>query len=406
MVTLLCHLRILFVSLTLLTAGAFCARADVFHLTDGGTLTGTLVERGTEDEYVVRTRQGAVVTLSKEQVAKFDSDSEFQEEYEDRSRALPDTVAAHRALADWCKQHQMKAEADHHLGRILELDPDDLAARKGLGYVQHQGRWLSRDELMAERGLAFYDGSYRTAQDIALRERAKVDENVENDWYRQLKLWRDWLESRRGDRAAEAHDKILAIADPEAATSVVRMLDGEQDEEVRAMWIQVLAGLNHPAAVVALVNLSLDEPDRETRLQCVDYLVQAKRPIEISPYVKALKSRDNETINIAAEALAAIGDPQSISPLIDVLVTQHTVPNPNASPGSMSASFSPDGSGGSGLNSGGPKFIKVDLENVEVRRALVRLSGDQDFGFNPQAWRRWYVNRQSQDEYVDARRDR
>jgi hypothetical protein len=377
----------------------------VFHLTDGGTLNGTLVERGSEEEYVVRTREGATVTLAKGQVAKVESESEFQEEYEARSRALPDTVAAHRALADWCKKHQLKELSDHHLRRILELDPDDDAARKALGYSQHQGRWVTRDELMAERGLAFYDGSYRTAQDIALRERAKSQEGVEDDWYQQLKLWRGWLDSRREERAAEAHARILEVTDPEAATSVVRLLDAERDEEVRPMWMEVLAHLDHPAAIVALVSLSLSEPDRETRQQCVDYLVQSGRAINISPYVKALKSRDNDTINIAAESLAAIGDPEAISPLIDALVTQHTVPNPNASPGSMSASFSPDGSGGSGLNSGGPKFIKIDLENVEVRRALVRLSGDQDFGFNPQAWRRWFVNRESQDVYVDARRD-
>ncbi len=395
-----------FLSFLIVAATSDLARADVFHLAAGGEVVGQLVECGEDGQYVVKTNLGVTVTLHSEQVAGIDKQSEHQSAYESRSRALPDTVAGHRSMADWCKQHSLGELADHHMQRILELDPDDPQARSSLGYQRHNGKWLTRDEIMAERGMQYYDGSYRTVQDIALRESAKSRQNSSAEWFQQLRLWRGWLDSRRTERVDEALQNIRAVTDPSAATSLVKILNSERDLEIRDLWMEVLAQVDHPAAVGKLIDLSLDEPDRETRLQCLDYLLRARRTIDLTPYVKALKSKDNVTVNIAAESLGMIGNPDAISPLIDALVTSHKFRNPHAQQGNMSASFSPDGSGGAGLSAGGgPPIIQQDLQNVEVRRALVKLSGSQDHGFNPTAWRRWFVNQQSQTTFIDPRRD-
>lgn len=383
-------------------------RADVFQLVDGGTVQGTLLKRGERGEYVIKTREGAELVLADKQVANHQSQSEYQADYEARSRVLPDTVAAHRAMVSWCKAHHLSDLVDHHLHKILELDPNDEKARASLGYQRLMGKWMTREEFMADRGMLFFDGAYRTAQDIALRKRELALEAASQDWYRQLKLWRSWLNSRRSGRADEALQNLRAVTDPDAATSVVRMLGLERDEDLRELWMELLSQIDHSAAVAKLVSLSIEEPDRQTRMQCIDYLLAGRREIDIGSYVRALSNRrsDNETINIAAEALGEIGNPEAISPLIDALVTKHRVPNPNAQPGNMSASFSPDGSGGAGMTQGsGPKFIIQEFNNVEVRRALVKLSGQQDHGFNQQAWSRWYVNQRSQARFVDPRRD-
>ncbi|MDZ4659861.1 MAG: HEAT repeat domain-containing protein [Bythopirellula sp.] len=380
------------------------ARADIFHLTEGGQLVGQLAERGPNDEYIIHTQLGGTVTLAKDQVQEIVRQSEHQQDYESRSRSLPDTVAAHRSLATWCKEQQLAEHAEHHLRRIIELDPDDEQARTSLGYQQHQGQWLTRDDVMAQRGMRFYDGTYRTEQDVALRERTKAFQNAEVEWLRQLKLWRNWLDSRRPDRAEEAELQIQAITDPRAATSLVKMLDGERDDSLRPMWMEILSQVRHPVAMRKLIDLSIDEPDRDTRLQCLEYLLRMNDEIDIQPYVKALRSKDNEIVNIAAEALGQIGNPEAIRALIDALVTRHKFEL--VSQGEMSASFSPDGSGGAGLSAGNkPKFVDEDVENIEVRRALIALSGDQDFGFDETAWSRWYENQRSQQVYVDPRRD-
>jgi hypothetical protein len=169
--------------------------------------------------------------------------------------------------------------------------------------------------------------------------------------------------------------------------------------------MEVLCQVHHPASMRKLIDLSIDEPDRETRLQCVEYLLAMNDEIDIQPYVKALASKDNEIVNIAAEALGQIGNREAISPLIDALVTRHKFQLPQQ--GELSATFSRDGSGGAGLSAGNkPQFVFEDVENVDVRRALIALSGDQDFGFNETAWARWYENERSQQQpVIDPRRD-
>ena len=383
------------------------ARGDVFQLKSGGQVTGAIVDRGQQEEYVVASEQGAVITLSRRQVAKVVPQDKIDWQYEAHSRALPDTVEAHRELADWCRQNRLAQQTKHHLRRIIELDPTDEAARLSLGYQQHRGRWLTREEIMMTRGLQHYDGDYRTSQDIELRERTKQREQAENDWFRKIRTWIGWLGDRR---AAEAADLIAGVNDPLAAPAIVKLLSKQNSQRVRNLLTRTLAALEHPAAVTTLVDLSLYDPDREVRLQCLDYLLQYHQPLRLKPYVDALdeKRSENEIINRAADALRQIGDPQAISPLIDALVTTHKFKNPNAAPGNLNPTFSSGGGGGrgGGLSMGGDKhkIIKRNLQNLSVRQALVELSGGQDYEFDEKLWRMWFVNEQIHD-YVDARRD-
>jgi HEAT repeat protein len=389
--------------ITTLSLSGAAAWADVFELVDGGEVSGLLLARGENEEYVIRTDSGAELTLEKSQVRKVSPVGDNLLEYRQRSRTLPDTVEAHRALAQWCKEHELARFAEHHHQRILQLDPSDEEARKSLGYQEFQGRWLTRDQIMALRGMRMYDGDYRTEQDIALREREKQRDAVETDWFRNLRTWRGWLDNER--RAQEALALISQIQDPVAAPAIVKLLDREEDPQVRSLLLSTLGELRHPAAVETLVVLSLDDPDPELRQQCLDHLLRVHQPITLTPYVKALKSPDNEIVLRAAEALERIGDPAAISPLIDALVTTHKYDDPDAAPGGINASFSPTGGGGGfAFGGGGDKIIRVDQENSEVRMALVALSGGQDFQYNEKAWRRWYVNEQIHD-HLDARRD-
>lgn len=388
--------------------GVICspASADIFHLRAGGQIDGHVIKRGERGEYIIKTNQGATLTLSSRQVAKVDSHDDTDMLYQARSRATPDTVEGHRELAHWCKTNRRNTLAKWHQQRILELDPNDQAARLSLGFQKHQGQWLTRDQIMAAQGMQKYGGKYRTAQDIALREQTKRLAEIENEWFQNIRIWVGWLTKRK---STEALDNISRIDDPHAAVAIVKVLEKQDNQRVRDLLIETLAELRSPLAVTTLVDFSLNDPDPEVRLQCLEYLIRFHQPIQLEPYVQALNDGkySNDIINRSAIALSTIGNSKAISPLIDALVTTHSFKNTDAPPGNFNTSFGTGaGGGGGGLSLGGnkSKVVNRDVKNLSVRQALVELSGGQDFGFDEKTWRLWYINKQIPD-FVDTRRD-
>jgi len=382
--------------------------ADIFQLRSGGQLTGHEEARTASGDYVIQTPQGARVTLSKSQIQRIVREDQRLQEYTARCRTSPDTAAAHRQLAQWCKGQGLKRQATYHLRRVIELDPEDEAARHSLGY-QHIGKkWLTREQLMATHGMHFFEGTYRTAQDIALRTRDNQREAGRHEWQKKIKRWLGWLVHRRGTQAEEARQQLANIHDPLASPALVNFLDHEDNLQIRGLLVSILAQIDDPLALGKLVNLSLFDPDPEMRLQCLEYLMKSKHRLALSPYIQALHHKDNTIVNRAAVALQEIGDPEAISLLIDALVTTHKFKISEGSPGQMNASMSSSSGGGGGggfrFGGGGPKFEKRALKNIDVLRALVKLSGGQNFGYDQTAWRHWLINRRMHAQQ-DARRD-
>ena len=372
-------------------------RADVYELVGGGEVVGEAVERAGNGDYVVKTVDGVRVTLAKSSVARIVAESPALAEYRQRSRAMADTAEGHRALAKWCLDSGLVAERDVHLARVIELDPQDEDARRSLDYLKLGGRWLSREEAMASRGMAFYDGKFRTEQDVAIRERDKRQGGVEVDWFKNLRLWCDWMRAGKAGRADEGRARLTATADPAATPAVVRLLHDERDADVRDLLLDVLGRLDHPQATETLTALSLSDVGSATRSKALDYLLEGPRRPSIVPYVQALKSKDNKVVNRAGTALGRIGDREAVSPLIDAVTTRHKFEVTTGNGGRTGAAFDPTGQSGGLSMGGGTKIIERELENQQVLRALVKLTegdGGEDFGFDAAAWRRWFVDMQ------------
>ena len=385
-------------------------RADLFELKDGGEVVGSVVERNESGNYLVRTGEGAEISLDRNAIERIVQQDDATIEYRRKSRTAPDTVESHRELAEWCRARKMLAEADHHLARVAELDPDDEDSRRSLGLQQVGDRWLTRDEVMAARGMIFFDGKFRTKQDAALRDRDEKQSTVNVDWFQQLRTWRGFLDNRRPERVQEGQAHILAINDPQAAPALIRVMESEEDDSVFELFLRVLAQLDHPAALQQLVAYALDpEMDPEFRAQAREYLLRWPRPVPIVPFVNALKSKNNKVVNLAGVALGQLNDPAAISPLIDALVTTHKyIIAPDSGGGDqITAGFGTPGiGGGGGLSVGGKgaKVISQDENNEKVLQALVKLSGKQNFEYDEPAWRAWYVDMQMR-QTVNARRD-
>lgn len=380
------------------------ARGDVLELTNGGRVEGRLVEQesGKRENYIIELAGGGRMTIPRSQVARVDTTSEAEAAYEKLARTAADTVEAHWELAEWCRERKLRELAQQHLARILELDPHHEQARAILGFRKNDGQWMTRDEVMASRGMVLYEGRYVTPQHVELMEQAKQTKLSQADWANNLDRMRRWLTGRRQDKAAEAHAEIQAIRDPLAAEAVVALLRREQEAELKRLWIEVASRLDHQLAVDALVNLSLVDPDEEVRIRCLEYLTKSGRKGLVAPYIRALKNRDNEIVNRAGAALGQMGNADAVGPLIDALVTKHKFKVSDVNPDQHAYTFSGDGTFSFG--GGGPQVVTQAVRNPAVLNALVHLSGGANFDYDQDQWRGWLAA-QAKLNPVDVRRD-
>jgi len=380
------------------------ARADIYVLADGGQVVGELANKDEPQKktYAVRTADGVTVTLDRTSVRQIIPQTAAELEYEKINPTFADTAADQWKLAEWCREKSLPKARQAALERVIQLKPDDRDARLALGYSWIDGRWVQRDQWMQEQGKVLYDGSWVMPQEKEIRERRKAEDKAIKEWYGTIKRLRGWLDDPA--KSDQARDELHRIDAPAAAPALVQALESERARrDVRAWFVEALGHIGTKNAIQTLVDHSLDDPDPELRLTCIDQLKGKNAHEAAAMYVAALKSKDNGRVNQAGFALGKLGDKSAIPALIDALVTSHkfTVTE-GGGPGQIGASFSPSGGGGLSVGSS-TKIVRRDMANQQVLDALATLAG-ANFDFNKQAWKNWYAQ-QSKPREIDSRRD-
>lgn len=388
---------------------AFCdvAAGEVFVLKHGGRVVGELVDpdQSPRESYTIKTPGGGQIVLAASQVKEVLGQRPNEAEYEKIRPRYPDTVEGQWMLAEWCREHHLLTRREKHLKRILELDPNDERARRGLGYSQVDGQWTTQEDVMIKQGYRRYKGRWRLPQEIELMEEERKTDLAEKEWIQKLNRWRSWLSS---DRARIARESILEIDDPLAVKSLALAIKEDPRDQARILFIEALARIGTIQAMKTLALYSLEDPIEEVRLTCLDYLKERKDPDVVGYYIGKLRSKANGEVNLAAVALRHMGDPSAIGPLIDALITSHKFKISSKNPGQISTTFGtgPGGSGAPGGLSlgGGPKIVTYQFRNRAVLDALVTLSEGTNYGFDVPRWKSWYTSRKRH-EGLDARRD-
>ena len=389
------------------------AAGDVFVLRQGGRLRGTWLNRQDPQpkQYVIRTEEGGLLKLDAAEVRLALTQDPNAAAYERRLEQCPDTIDGHWQLAEWCRERDLKEQRETHLQRILDLDPDHVRARHALGYMQIRGQWVTREGIQRQRGYQRYAGRWRLPQEIELLEASQATEQAEKRWLTQMVRWREMLNT---GAATEAYQGFAGIRDPHSVLGLTVLLKQEAYRQVKLLYIDALERIGSPAAISALIDATLQDPDDEIFYECLDRIVRLQPPHVEKRYVKALQDENNVRLNRAAYALGRLQEKSVLSPLINALVTTHYIVLPKQSD-AYTATFAkadaggPGGGaplGGTGLSAGGQtQVIPRTVNNQEVLTALIRLSGGVNFGFDKQAWRYWLDNQNKlSTPVVDARR--
>jgi hypothetical protein len=391
--------------LALLAPLAGVARGDVVELASGGRIEGTVATDSglPRNELAIDTAWGRLV-VPRSAASKVQTRTPAEVEYARRAPTVPDTVESQLALAQWCRDNGLVEQLRTHLGRVIALDPAHADARRQLGYQQVGGQWMSRDDVLASRGLIRHDGAYRTVQEVEVLERQRVADEQAREWRGRLGSLRRDLDSRRPEVARAAADALATLTDPAAAGPLATLLLDERDPVAKQLLARAAAAFNSPATLGAVARVAIEDDNHETRAAAVEALhAAAERGVQglAAPFVAALRSSNNETVNRAADALAVIGGETTLGALVDALVTTHKFRVGNEGGGdtySMNTATGQHSFGG-----GGPKIIRQDVQNPRVLQALIALSGE-NFNFDETGWRSWLASLQIEEQF-DLRRD-
>lgn len=412
----------------LLAAGVAPGHADFVVLKTGGEIRGELLRSTGQDEKAspvsIRTLSGILVTVSREDVQAVARRRMIVEQYESYRRTTPDDVESQWGLAEWCRENSLKEQREVHLRRVVELNPEHVAAHRGLGHTQHEGRWASREEIMTSRGYVKHKGKFLLPQELELLKQEERETEAEKAWYKKIKMWHGWMTSDRGERQSEGLSKLKAIDDPRAVPALYHDFSGEPNEMHRLLYVGILTHIQDEKAVGPLVFQSLKDDSGSVRDASIQGISRKDWPKAVPMYAKALKNDLNVIVNRAGAALGEIGDDLVVPRLIDALVTRHRyrmrVPDQQPFGVTPTGQMVPNGTvpippdiGVMLLTGQLPQGVQINQvqppgqelrtkeavvtkeePNPSVLAALTRLTG-QDFGYQKNIWKAWFNSQKS-----------
>jgi hypothetical protein len=184
--------------------------ADDVQLESGNVIEGKVTRH--DDKVVIELESGQI-TLSADSVKHIDRRESNVEHFERQYQALkPNDVAGRMALADYCRDHDMRARERTLLEEVIAREPNHAAARARLGYVRSDGGWITREQSMRERGMVQRDGQWMSREQAAELDRTQAEAAREKELAetelatRKLELQRQQLEIEqaraREERAA------------------------------------------------------------------------------------------------------------------------------------------------------------------------------------------------------------
>ena len=387
----MCHLKLTVVLVSLLWLSIPAVRADVLILKHGGRVEGELLnpEETPRRTYLIKTLEGAKLSVAPNQVDRVVEKSEAERKYEAFVSKLPDTVAAHWDAAERCSKVGLLAEQRlFHLEQVVRLDPNHEDARHALGYSRIDGKWVRQAEAMESKGYVRAGGAWRLPQELELESVNAELEQREVKWRKDIRMWREWLKAGRDpQKAASAEVSIRAIRDPSALAPLIELAVRDKEPvPMRLMFIDALSQIGGPAALATVVKLALEDRDVKIRDRCLDKLEKAQSKPAVRQFIKNLQHEDNVIVQRAAVALDRMKDPEATPALIDALITTHKIVEGSSA---MSPTFSNDGGGGLSMG-GGPKLVKTKFKNEPVLRTLTALNPGVNFGFDQLRWKDWY----------------
>ncbi len=216
----------------------------VIHLNTGGMVKGELVEEN-DEEVKVRTGAGLVTTIFREDIERIERGSSAADLFREKlAKIAKDDSRALYELATWAKKLRLDAETREALDLTIAADPGHISARRELGHVLRDGRWVSAEEaaaIDAALGLFVPAAASATEEEAAL-DAPPTTTVPASASYRSIpesrkKAVRTILKETRDANAAKrqaAHERLLGLEATERDALVARVFADGTDDAARA----------------------------------------------------------------------------------------------------------------------------------------------------------------------------
>lgn len=385
---------------------AAAARADVFHLREGGKLDGTVVE-DLGETLRIRTVSG-VSDIEKDRVVRIEKGDPPWVRYEKKAKKCGETIKDQLALADWCREIGLRTEERRHLERVIALDVNHADARRRLGFVREDDKWIK------PRLPGAVSEAERIERRRAQADARRIQEKITEYTVKVKAVHRGRLSEKAGGEQSKAfadgRRQILEISDPLAIPGITSVLSGGH-VAVRRLMVEALAQFDVDEATMNLVAIALLDPSKEVRGAAARALKPRKDERIVLELRSALRSDEEAILRHAASALGILKAKSAVRDLVPVLSTE-TVGLVRVSRwvsldslygaysnwqryrlGGFPVLYKPSCIGVMGPGSiigtvSDYEYQVISIHRTEVQEALIDITG-QNLGFDAEAWLKW-----------------
>jgi hypothetical protein len=171
-------LKKLFPILVLFVPGVLFA--DEVFLKDAGSISGRVVE---QNETTVKVDLGdGFIAVPASRVERIVKGRSPLDEYEERAAKLgPQDVEGWKTLARWASKQGYPGQARQACNKVLAIAPNDPDARKALGFVSLDGKWVTLEESYKAKGYVKFDGEWMTPAEAQAGQAALTAERAQRD---------------------------------------------------------------------------------------------------------------------------------------------------------------------------------------------------------------------------------
>jgi hypothetical protein len=289
--------------------------ADIIVMKNGSQLEGEIVDEK-NGLLKVKVNESAIVEVPSIQVAKIiRKPTRFQELSKKKQALKADDVVGRLVLAKWCKKNFLTKESRKLFDEVIIINPENLEARRALGFVKYKGVWTHEKDFYKAKGFVRYRGRWIPKEEA---EREKLKLVMKKRIHTLLKYYR-----RGNKKAVEASEEILSLKPKDIAGPLLLPYLDEKKDSIRKLIAEALGNTGYDAAALPLLEKALNDDAYSVARQAGKSLWRLKNTGTVheakKKLVQSLFNRYERVRLRSANIILDIGDTGTVPYLIEAL---------------------------------------------------------------------------------------